>query len=244
MALLNLIKLMETGTDYAGVEHPELLSLMEKIHLVLIPIANPDGRSRVPYRSVVGMSLDDFRYYDQGTWKDGKPCGWPGCKTIHPIKDECKFLGAYFNDDGINMVHEDFFGKVSNESTALLDVCRYDVPDLTIQLHGGTNATSGIVPTEYSSEENVEKCNILANAVESVCTSEGIPCAGDTVCCMNTAFGITGAMHHVSGAPAVTFESNQGLNYDKVGYTYDQIYRSHILLFEESAKFVLASKAK
>ena len=29
MALVNLIKIMETGTDYAGVEHPELLSVME-----------------------------------------------------------------------------------------------------------------------------------------------------------------------------------------------------------------------
>ena len=244
MALLNLIKLMETGTDYAGVEHPELLSLMEQIHLVLIPIANPDGRSRVPYRSVVGMSFEEFRYYDQGTWKNGELCGWPGCKTIHPIKDECEFLGAYFNDDGVNMVHEDFFGKVSNESTALLDVCRYDVPDLTIQLHGGTNALSGIVPTEYSSEQNVEKCNTLANTVKAVCEAEGIPCAAYKVGVMNTAFGITGAMYHVSGAPAVTFESNQGLDYGKVICTYDQIYRSHILLFEESAKFVLATKVK
>ncbi len=246
MALINLIKLMETGTDYAGQEHPELISLMEQLHLVLIPIANPDGRSRIPYRSVVGMTFHDFRYYNQGTWLDGKLCGWPGCKSIHPIKDVCAFLGGYFNDDGVNMMHEDFLGKaVSSESTALLEVCRRDVPDLSIQLHGGTNSTSGLLPTEYASEENFEKCMRISNAFKSACDAEGVRCKVYPLGTISQAFGLKGAMHHACGTPVMTFESNQGLcDHGDIIYDYDEIYRSHILLFEESAKYVLSTKSK
>ena len=244
MALINLIKLMETGCDYAGKEHPSLLALMEKIHLVLVPIANPDGRSRVPYRSVVGMTFNDFRYYDQGTWLNGELCGWPGCKSIHPIKDECEFLGAYFNDDGVNMMHEDFFGEISNESKILIDICRKEVPDLSIQLHGGTNTTCTLLPTEYTSQACFDKCMKLSNSVKGTLDKNGIPykVSGAGV---SSAFGLKGAMHHVCGEPVLTFESNQGLlNCGAASYTYDEIYRSHMLLFEESAKYVLSTKEK
>lgn len=243
MAILNLIKIMETGTDYAGCEHPELLSLMEKIHLVLIPIANPDGRSRIPHRSVVGMTFDEFRYYDQGTWKGGELCGWPGCKSIHPIKEECEFLGGYFNDDGVNMMHEDFFGEISNESKILIDVCRKEVPDLSIQLHGGTNCICTLLPNEYGSQENLERCMRLSNAVKVTLEENGIPYKVSGVGVISPAFGLKGAMHHVCGEPVLTFESNQGLlDCGAACYTYDEIYRSHMLLFEESAKYVLSTK--
>lgn len=243
MALINLINLMETGVDLAGCEHPELLALMEKIHLVLIPIANPDGRARVPFLSVVGMSMPEFRYYNQGSWHNGELCGWPGCKTIHPIKDECEFLGAYFNDDGVNMMHEDFFGEVSNESKILIDVCRKEVPDLSIQIHGGTNSISSLLPTEYASQQNMDKCMKLSNSVKARFDMEGIQYKVSGVGTISSAFGLKGAMHHVCGEPVLTFESNQGLlNCGQACYTYDEIYRSHILLFEEAAKYVLSTK--
>lgn len=240
MALLNLIKLMETGTDYAGEEHPELLALMERIHLVLIPIANPDGRARVPYRSVVGMTFKEFRYYDQGAWLNGELCGWPGCKTIHPIKDYCSFLGGYFNDDGINMMHEDFFGEVSNESKNLIDVCREEAPDMSIQLHGGTNTTDCLVPSEYQMTEKLARCMEFSGKVKECFENAGIRYYIAQLGAISRAFGLKDAMHHVCGEPVMTFESNQGLcDQGDVIYTYDEIYKSHLLLFECSAKLIL-----
>ena len=244
MALLNLIMLMETGKDLAGCEHPKLLSVMEKIHLVVIPIANPDGRARIPYRSVVGMTFDEFRYYDQGTWKNGELCGWPDCKSIHPIKEDCDFLGAYFNDDGINMMHEDFFGEISNESKILIDVCRKEVPDLSIQLHGGTNTICTLLPMEYSSERSLERCIKFSESVKMAHNENGIPYVVSKAG-LSAAFGLKGAMHHVCGEPVLTFESNQGLlECGAACYTHDEIYRSHMLLFEEAAKYVLSTIEK
>jgi len=61
----------------------------------------------------------------------------------------------------------------------------------------------------------------------------------------NPAYSITSATAHVCGEPAVTFESNQGLDYldEKnpwlVKYTYDEIYRHHIMTLEGLCTFLL-----
>ena len=241
VGLLNLIKLIETGTDYRGEEHPELLSYINKIHLIIVPISNPDGRARVPFNSVIGITFHDFRYYNQGTWKkDGTLCGWPGCKSVHPIKEASEFLGAYFNDDGVNMMHEDFFGYASKESTALLDICRNEVPDLSLLLHGGTNAVTGLLPTDFTYPAIVEECLEISNALKARGDEEGVRIKVYEQNAISLAFGITSAMHHLCGTPVMTFESNQGLS-DAPGICCDEeeIYKAHILLFEESAKHLV-----
>ena len=243
VAIMNLISLLETGTDLAGKRNDSLLSLAEKLHLVLMPMCNPDGRSHIPFDNFVGHTFEDLRYYNQGAWKNGELCGWPGCKTRHPIKEHVSYLGGYFNDDGVNMMHEDFFGEISNESKILIDVCRKEVPDLSIQLHGGTNCICTLLPNEYGSQENLERCMKLSNAVKVTLEENGISYKVSGVGVISSAFGLKGAMHHVCGEPVLTFESNQGLlNCGAACYTYDEIYRSHMLLFEESAKYVLSTK--
>jgi len=87
VAILNLIKLLETGTDFAGNPNPQLLELAGQCHLILIPMVNPDGRSHFPFKSALGMDYTSFRYYDQGMWLDGTMCDWPEVKKIHPIKE-------------------------------------------------------------------------------------------------------------------------------------------------------------
>ena len=41
MSLLNLIKELETGTDYNGDAHPELMDIVSRVHLVIIPVSTP-----------------------------------------------------------------------------------------------------------------------------------------------------------------------------------------------------------
>jgi len=47
VAIKNLIKNIETGTDYAGNENRELMEALEGVNLLLIPCVNMDGRARV-----------------------------------------------------------------------------------------------------------------------------------------------------------------------------------------------------
>ena len=246
VAILSLIKLMETGTDYRGEEHPELLAVMNRLHLILVPISNPDGRSRVPFRSFVGKTFYDLRYYNQGTWKDGTLCGWPGCKTVHPIKDASDFLGAYFTDDGINMMHEDYFSNnVCNETQALFEICRKEAPDFSVLLHGGSNATSCLVPYNYTTKASLDEAVKVSRSLKERCDSEGVRYEIYKGSGFGAGFMLCSAMHHLCGGTVITYESNQGLcDHGNVIYSYDEIYRSHLLLFEEIGKHLLEKYGK
>lgn len=239
-AILNLIKLLETGTDYAGETRRELVNACEGLHLILIPLANPDGRSRVPFGSFVGKTFHDLRYYCQGTWKDGTLCGWPGCKLVHPIKDHVSYLGSYFNDDGINMMHEDFMGgNVSRETRLLLDICRREAPDFSILLHGGDNSPDHIIPPAYAFGRAMEEALSLSRRVEARHKAAGLaysyhPDPHKEEGNAPLAFNLVSAMHHSCGEPVVTYESNQGLvEARSPGFSYEEIYLAHRILFSE-----------
>ena len=50
-----------------------------------------------------------------------------------------------------------------------------------------------------------------------------------------SSFNLTSALSHFSGELCVTYESNQGLAYEGA-QDYPEIYRTHMLLFEEILK--------
>lgn len=247
-ALLNLINVMETGHDFKGTDFTELKSDFEKINLLIIPCLNPDGRSHIPFDSFVGKSFKDLRYYNQGTWKDGTLCGWPECKQKHPIKDYVDFLGGYFNDDGVNLMHDNFFGKKAAENRALFDVCEQYVPDFTVLLHGGTNTKNCVLGPAYAPIEIKERVSQLDGLLKAACEAQGLIYyvankSTDYGESKNppVSFNLPSALTQHCGEPCVTYESNQGLTDDPLGrgYSYDEIYRHHLILFETLAKFLI-----
>jgi hypothetical protein len=99
---------------------------------------NPDGRARLPIDTLIDVSYEQLVYYMQGTWKDGTFCKRPDCKAVYPIKDDSDFLGSYFNDDGVNLMHDNFFAPMARETSALLGLADAEAPDFTVLLHGGS----------------------------------------------------------------------------------------------------------
>ncbi len=91
MAIHNLISLLETGVDLAGQPNQSLVDAAKKVRLVIVPVANPDGRARVVPDAMVGLKEEEYTRWAFGTWKDGRLCRWPGIKKIHPIKDSVDF---------------------------------------------------------------------------------------------------------------------------------------------------------
>ena len=247
-ALNNLIKIFETGTDFKGEGNEFLHNIYKEVNILIIPCLNPDGRSRLDFSSMVGKSLEELRLYNQGTWQDGTLCGWPDCKKIHPIKESCDFLGGYFNDDGINLMHDDFFGKKAFENEFLFNIVDEYVPDLTILLHGGGNTPPCILKPAHAPMRVKRDIMALENEVKERCEKEDLhfyitkldrgeenPNAGS--------FNLTSALYHLCGEPCITFESNQGITDCKnKALTYDEIYRTHMILFEESIKYIHTNK--
>ena len=235
-ALNNLIYVLETGRDIAGCKHPKLTEIAKKINLLLIPCANPDGRARINFDSFVGRTFYDLRYYNQGTWKDGSLCDWPGCKAVHPIAGHVDFLGGYFNDDGINLMHDNFFMPMAAETKALFETADKYAPDLCIQLHGCGDVANMVLPTANVPDWMHDVTTQLDARIASRCKPERLKYYRATPGYKRrkrAAFNLASAISHLCGKPCIVYESNQGLVDGKIVQDYEQIYRHHIILFEE-----------
>ncbi len=236
--LMNLFSLLETGRDLRGMEVPSLLEAWEAFggRLVIVPIYNMDGRMRCEPDSMLNEPESSLRYHGQGTWKDGTLCGWPGCKTVHPLKDAVDHLGAYYNDDGVNLMHDDQFCPMAEETKAILKLAKDEAPECVIGLHGGSNCNNVLLPPCYVPEYIGRGINKLAKAVAELQDAaglksqvydarerlEGFP---------PPSFNLTSAFHHVCGALSSTYESNEGLA-EANQFTAEEILLNHYCLFE------------
>ncbi len=240
-AISNLISLLETGRDLAGKENDKLLSLARSIRLVLVPVANVDGRARVVPDSMIGRTFEELRYWGQGTWRDGSLCGWPECKRIHPIKDAAGFIGGYYNDDGINLMHDNFFHPMARETQAILDLCENEAADFVLHLHGGGNIKGGMLPTDYVTAECSQTIDKLYQRCQAIGDIEGLEFFHGAIPGVPSganppSFNLVSATHHVCGAVAACYESNEAILDEpgsNVRLTYEQILRMHEILFEE-----------
>lgn len=254
VALNNLIKEIETGEDYKGEKHPDLMAALEGINLIIIPLANMDGRARIPLKTFVGQNFESFRYYSQGTWKDGTLCMHPGCKEVHPLKDACEFIGGYFNNDGVNIVHDNFFFPKAKETESLLKVADEFVPDISLHLHGGGNCRNTFYQFDYMPKIVKDKIASLNRRIKQTLTDLGegdryterevVGNENNTELKSPPSFNIQSAWTAICGEPAIVYETNQGLFYEegrpgwKDVYSFEEIYFHHRHLFKETFNFI------
>lgn len=235
-ALLGLINIIETGRDFRG-EDSALGELIEEsgCRLIIIPVMNPDGRARCEPDSMVGLTNEDLRHWGQGRWLDGTLCGWPGCKSVHPIKEAVSFLGAYYNDDGINFMHDNFFNPMAAETAVLLRLAEDEAADYTILLHGGSNCTNVLLQPNYVPPHIREAVRALALRTAELSETAGLPSSvqkiSDDTGTPPPSFNLASAIHHICGGVCAVYESNQGL-LEKNSYDAETILRLHYMLFE------------
>jgi len=241
-AVLNLIRMLETGCDFRGETNAHILQRLERFRLVLIPCMNPDGRARIPYRTLAGMPLAEMRYHLQGTWKDGSLCDWPACKAVHPIIGHVGHLGSYFNDEGINIMHDQFFAPMANETKMLMELVDSEAADATVQLHGGANAANHILSAHYVPAYIRELQNDFNRAYYNELAAKGLtylPAFGEHAeSSPPPSFNLSSAIHHISGGLSMVYESNMGLDAPGERYTYEQMMDSHYILFEQLLRYM------
>ncbi|MBT4501925.1 MAG: hypothetical protein HOC74_29605 [Gemmatimonadetes bacterium] len=234
---LNFAHLMETGTDLRGRRWDELRELAEQLRVVMVPLAQPDGRIRSGVHNLIGGSVDDLYYYGQGVFKNGEILRWPECKRLQPVPvDEMKYLGGYYNDAGVNIQHDDFFSPdMAPETRALIDLVRDETPDCFITLHSCGSGPFLIAPENLISQQ----CQFHQAQVGALIADrhrrDGLRPGGGTRTEPRGGFYFHTALYHTSGALPLIFEYPHGL--DMKPFSFDEILDVGLGLFEEVIRY-------
>ena len=246
---VNLIHILETGRDYRGTDWGDLKTKAAQCRVVVVPCGNPDGRWRCPYDSFVGLPHLIMTKYGQGTRKDGTLWGWPDAKANHPMRGDVGILGSYYNDNGINPVHDDFFGDMAPEARAILDIARREAPDLIVSLHSNEDppflCQTGSVPLFISL-----RVLQLAKRLKARWAYEDLPngpihaLAEDDGTRLPRVryFNLDSALHHVCGATSFAVECIHGVvreGESKPPATHEQILDILLCLFDEVLTYAL-----
>jgi len=254
VGMLNLICVAETGRDRRGQEWTSLQRKIEQCRVIILPCGNPDGRKRCPYDSFVGLPVEIMTKYGQGTRTDGSSWGWPGAKSLHPMKGNVGILGAYFNNDGINMMHDDWFSPMAAETEAILDIARSEAPDMTVSLHSHHH-TSRILPANYVPWYLKMRIDTLTRSLNQRYAMAGFPSIPeewfsapgleDENFPPKASFNLIPALHHVSGTMAFTFECSHGTvreDAPDAPVTYSDILDIQLNLYDEMLDYVLEKR--
>ena len=249
--LVNLIHIAETGKDYRGKEWASLRTKLDHCRIIIVPCGNPDGRKRCPYDSFVGLPTKIMTKYGQGTRKDGTLWGWPGAKALHPMIGDVGILGAYFNDDGINMMHDDFFDPMADETKAILELARSEAPDITVTLHS-FELISRIIPSYYVPWYLKEQITDLTRQLNDSYILSGLPGVPDSNikdpvvedknAPAKTSFNLVSALHHISGTMSFVFECSHGSLNDELSnpeVTHDDIIDYQLILYENMLDYII-----
>ncbi|MHC4400261.1 MAG: M14 family zinc carboxypeptidase [Planctomycetota bacterium] len=246
--LVSLVQVMESGRDLRGRPQPSLRELGARCRLLIVPSGNPDGTARFEPRAAHGMPLDDFQFWGMGTWSDDTIAVWPASKLQHPrLGKEIGYMGCYFNNKGINPMHDEFFAPMGPEAPAILGVAVEEGPDLAVSLHShGSNPA--ILRPAYVPMEVQEEVRRLAERYNALMAKRGLPHGGlfdvkpeDGK--VPSPFNLTSALYHASGAVSFTHECPHGIAGEKwCQVTPDQILDVQLGLYEAMMRFALEQK--
>lgn len=245
--LVNMIHVAETGKDLLGRDWPEMAENVHHCRTLIIPLANPDGRLRFPRHSSVGISLADRQRWEMGVDAQGNSFRWPQVKRLHPMRGpRVKQLGAYFNDDGINLMHDEWFAPMTQETRALLDLAREEAPDFAVSLHSCASAPVLLQPayTPWTVKEAVTE---FSKRLRERYAAAGLPHSKlgrppkeDGREFPPPSFNLTSALHHVCGAVTMVHECCNGVvdePYPQLGH--EELLDIELILFDELLRFAV-----
>ncbi|MBI3947844.1 MAG: hypothetical protein HY321_18130 [Armatimonadetes bacterium] len=245
VACLNFAHLMESGADLRGRRWEALHELAAGMRVVLVPLAQPDGRVRSAVRHLRGGSLADLSYYGQGVPKPDAggdlPEGWHYRYSPVPV-DRMEYQGGYTNDGGINIDLDDFFSAhMAPETRALMDLVRDETPDGFLVMHshnpGPWIASPNALVPERCQYHQVQLGALVAarHRRDDLRPAWRAKAGLDRSGYFGT-INLPTALHHVSGALPLAFEFPHGLAPNP--YTFDEILDIGLTLFEEILRYI------
>ena len=232
--VMNLIALMETGRDLDGIEWPRLVEYASRLRLVIVPVANPDGRARIDSDDPVSWTEHEMERYRHGLDANGKPIGWvPGCFVPHPQDpDPGAVLGGYFNDAGVNPSHGVFLDRsIAPEAHALIDLAYDETADCVLDLHSCGSGPFFIVGYPFIPQEMRARQSHFDGAWRTKMRARDLPAPNWTTRSHRQSMGLEEFIYHKAGSLPLLFEGGAGSRY-KGDDIHRQIVETYLLLFE------------
>ena len=252
VGLVNLLRVAETGRDYRDRPWNDLSENLAKCRVLIVPSGNPDGRARCKSDSWVGEDLNLHERIGMGTRPDGANYQWPGVKRIHPMRGAAVgTLGAYFNDNGVNLMHDEWFEPMAPETRAWFKLAREEAPDFIVSLHSHAVAPS-VEPTAYVPRTVKETMKQFGDRLQKRYADAGLPHRPggpepkeDGEKFPPPSFNLTSALHHACGAVSFVFECPVGVkNEPYARLTHEQILDIELLMYDELFKFATEHPVK
>jgi len=213
-ACFNLISVLGYGRDLKGTPWPDIVS---ELNYVIVPIANPDARGRVP-NSFVGLATQDILHYDAGMNLAGERHD-PGDVDCNP--DEMMILGGLFNDAGQHINREKDPENVrSPEIRALMAFTADHDPDIALEFHAHSAppmliAPGNLVPDDVRAQQQAICGRITERAAsEGIQFQEQIPVSDKLS---------TSLYYSLCGATPILYESPQGVLDSTAPWSHEQI---------------------
>jgi hypothetical protein len=257
VGLVNLLSVLETEKDLRGRPWPEITAEAARIdRLIVIPIVNMDGRARIPLRMEAFRGNDGriFQYLNTGGWSDGSLIGWPACKAYIPLDfTKTQFPGGYPNDNGVNLMHDDFLGSRQPENQALFKLAAREKPDLILNLHTGV-ADEDYYPLMHRpvmAEVLTPAFNGLFRAVHTALARTGMQSTNDPAVEADPArtagdvFNLDAALGFHCGALSVVIESpshgygGRNRKGEDVRHSADQLLDAQLVIEEAAMRYLV-----
>jgi hypothetical protein len=250
--LVNLIRIAETGRDYRDREWKTMSAHLEKCRVLIIPCGNPDGRARCAYDSWVGEEMNVHERIGMGVRPDGKNYTWPDVKRFHPMRGAAVgTMGAYWNDDGVNLMHDEWFDAMAAETKAFFRIAREEAPDYIVSLHSH-GSSPAVLETHHLPRLLKERLKELGDRVQKRYADAGLPhrpagpaAVEDGLKFPPPSFNLTSALHFACGGLSYVHETCTGVKtapFPQVGH--DQLLDLQLLHYEELLATAVAGPVK
>jgi hypothetical protein len=187
-----------------------------------------------------------------GTKPDGTNYQWPGVKRIHPMRGApVGTLGAYFNDEGVNLMHDEWFDPMAPETRAWFKLAREEAPDFIVSLHSHA-VNPSVEPTAYVPRTVKETIQQFGDRLQKRYAEAGLPhrsggpeAKEDGERFPPPSFNLSSALHHACGAVSFVFECPVGVKTEPYAkLTHEQILEIELLMYDELFKFATEHPVK